>query len=548
MMDPISLDVVAQLKTFTSLEWLDAWTLRVGMQGQTRPLIAAWNGTQWIYRIEEDAPVGCTESNKKSTNINAPLPDPRISEINGRAQIYWRESLFKPLADYTDVRALAVSPDERYWAIHAAAPALVPQIVIYDTQTQKLHLIATALNFNPRPNGAAPVPVQWTSKDGAPVYGWYYTPEVRSHLKPPLIVLVHDGPHICVRETWPIKARLLTSRGYAVLYVNYRGSTGYGYEHEHGLAGYWGERDVWDVITGRRHLVERGWVDPHRTAVWGGRFGGATVLNILGRAPGTFQAAIAVYPLCDLAAAIHRADAKTKEKWVHLMGTRSMEEMTPLARAHSIQDPLAVFHGGKDPFITSKEIEAFVEKVPGEKQLKIYPELGEKFIDAKEWRDYYEHSLQFLASHLHPERHQGHWYRDYSYEIRLFQSPLLRGGLIVLSSLFLILAVIGIFLPLLPTTPFVLLAAACYARSSARFYNRLMNQKYLGPPLRQWKATHTIPRPVKLLAIALLMGTLVPSTLLFVPIAAVQAGLILFAVIMSVIIARIPSRRVRMRL
>ncbi len=542
MMDPIPLDIVAQLKSFPSLFWRDETTLILTIQqgSQRQSFEAQWKGTEWVQR---EIPISSESTPSSVSSPGGSLPDPRIVEINGRGQIYWQESLCKELADFTDVRACVIAPGERFWAVHAAAPALVPQILIFDTHTKKIHLIATALENNPRPRGARPMALQWLSLDGETVHGWYYTPEFRSHLKPPLIVLVHDGPHICVRETWPLKARLLTSRGYAVLYVNYRGSVGYGLHYEQALAAHWGERDAWDVVSGRRHLVAGGYVDPQRTAVWGGRFGGATVLNALARFPGEFQAAIAVYPLCDVETAITRADLKTKEKWGRLVATRPLEDISPLHRAAHIVDPLYVFHGKKDPYIPLENINTLMSKVSGEKHLTVYPELGEKFLDQNDWRDYYERCLEFLAGHLYPEKHHGRWYRDYSHEMKLLRSPALRWTLMLLSSIFLILGIIGIFLPILPTTPFVLLAAACYARSSAKFYNQLMNHKYLGPPLRQWQETRTIPRPIKVLAIALLLGTLAPSTLLFVPILAVKVGLLLFAAVMSMIIARIPSRR-----
>lgn len=540
MMDPIPLEIIARTKAFPSLYWRDEKTLVVCVQQgkDQRWLEAQWDSTAWVQRE-----ITKGESTAPSEKKGDALPDPRIVEVNGRGQIYWQESLCKELADFTDVRACVIAPGKRFWAVHAAAPALVPQILIFDVQTKILHPIATALDHNPRPRGARPLALQWPSLDGEIIHGWFYTPEVRSQLKPPLIVLVHDGPHICVRETWPIKARLLTSRGYAVLYVNYRGSSGYGLHYEQALAAHWGERDVWDVVSGRRHLAEQGFVDSKRTAVWGGRFGGATVLNTLAQFPGEFQAGIAVYPLCDLETAITRANAKTKEKWARLIATRSIDSISPLNRAENIVDPIYVFHGGKDPFTPVESISTLLNKMNGEKYLTVYPELGERFLDQNDWRDYYERTLKFLEERLHPEHHRGRWYRDYSHEMKLLRSPALRWTLMGLSSIFLLLGIVGIFLPILPTTPFLLLAAACYARSSTAFYNRLMNHRFLGPPLRQWKETRTIPRPVKFLAIGMLLGTLVPSTILFVPILGVQIGLVLFAVIMSIIITRIPSRR-----
>jgi uncharacterized membrane protein YbaN (DUF454 family) len=119
-----------------------------------------------------------------------------------------------------------------------------------------------------------------------------------------------------------------------------------------------------------------------------------------------------------------------------------------------------------------------------------------------------------------PEAHR-QWH-DYSAEVRVTRSPTLRYLLIICSSLFLLLGFVGIFLPGLPTTPFVLLAAACYARSSPRFYNWLMNHRIFGPPLRQWIEYRCIPLRAKVLDLSLMALTFIPTILFFVPLLAVK--------------------------
>jgi hypothetical protein len=69
--------------------------------------------------------------------------------------------------------------------------------------------------------------------------------------------------------------------------------------------------------------------------------------------------------------------------------------------------------------------------------------------------------------------------------------------LIIIGTIFAVTGIVGIVVPLLPTTPFLLLAAACYARSSDRFYNKLLANRYFGPPIREWRDTHTVSRKNK---------------------------------------------------
>jgi len=106
---------------------------------------------------------------------------------------------------------------------------------------------------------------------------------------------------------------------------------------------------------------------------------------------------------------------------------------------------------------------------------------------------------------------------DYRNEVHLNRSRLMRGLFIALGSLFLALGVIGIFLPILPTTPFLLLTAACYARGSVRFYTMLMDNKLFGHYLRGWREERRIPRKAKIWAVTMIVLTIGTSILLFIP-------------------------------
>ena len=130
---------------------------------------------------------------------------------------------------------------------------------------------------------------------------------------------------------------------------------------------------------------------------------------------------------------------------------------------------------------------------------------------------------------------------DYSHEVNEFNSPLVRYILITLSFIFLLLGFIGVFLPLLPTTPFVLLSAFLYARSSKRFYNWMMNHPQMGPPLRQWKKNRSIPRKAKILAVTMLGLTIVPSSIFLVPIPAVKIGLLCLGLTIALYIISRPD-------
>ncbi len=131
---------------------------------------------------------------------------------------------------------------------------------------------------------------------------------------------------------------------------------------------------------------------------------------------------------------------------------------------------------------------------------------------------------------------------DYSAEMNRHDSPAVRLLFAGLGTLFVLLGIAGALLPVLPTTPFMLLAAACYARASTRFYNWLLNNPMFGPTILEWRRHRSIPWRVKLTAIALMAATLGISIVFFVPWPELQAALTLFGLLLAIHMYRIPSR------
>jgi len=132
--------------------------------------------------------------------------------------------------------------------------------------------------------------------------------------------------------------------------------------------------------------------------------------------------------------------------------------------------------------------------------------------------------------------------QDYSAHVRKHDSTLVRVALVALGSGFVALGVAGIFLPVLPTTPFLLLAAACYARASRRFYNWLLNNRWFGPTILEWQQYRSIRYRTKLIAIAMMVLTLASSIVFFVNDPRLRALLIVLGIALAVYMYRIPSR------
>ena len=125
--------------------------------------------------------------------------------------------------------------------------------------------------------------------------------------------------------------------------------------------------------------------------------------------------------------------------------------------------------------------------------------------------------------------------------IRLHDSRLVRGLYLALGIVALVLAVLGAVLPVLPTTPFVLLAAACFARGSKHFHDRLLVNRFAGPLIREWREHHSIPRRVKRW-VYLLMALSFGSSILLMPAVWQQVMLAVLGIVLAVFIWRIPVR------
>lgn len=105
-----------------------------------------------------------------------------------------------------------------------------------------------------------------------------------------------------------------------------------------------------------------------------------------------------------------------------------------------------------------------------------------------------------------------------------------------------VLGIVGLVLPVLPTTPFMLLAAYCFARASPRLHRRLLRSKTFGPMIREWQQHRAIPWRTKMTAIALMAATMTVSIVFFVRSPALKAALAMLGVVLAFWLYRVPSR------
>jgi dipeptidyl aminopeptidase/acylaminoacyl peptidase len=216
-----------------------------------------------------------------------------------------------------------------------------------------------------------PRPVSWRAEDGTEVHGLHYPPSSEAfggEGLPPLIVEIHGGPTGQVRTSFDTEVQYLATRGYAVLAVNYRGSTGCGRQYMEALRGQWGILDVEDAIGGAQHLVEQGLADPDRLVIMGGSAGGYTVLRAMTCRPGFFRAGLCCYGISNLfslASDTHKFEARYLDSLLGPLPEAAgvYRDRSPLFCADQLRDPVAIFQGEDDEVVPRSQSDAIAESL-----------------------------------------------------------------------------------------------------------------------------------------------------------------------------------------
>lgn len=206
-------------------------------------------------------------------------------------------------------------------------------------------------------------PLAFCGSDGAPVHALYYpprNPDAVAGGTPPMIVLAHGGPTGAAARGLQLRLQFWTSRGFAVLDVDYRGSTGHGRAYREALQGEWGAADADDVITAARAAAARGLAGPDRLVVSGRSAGGFTALCALSRSD-LFRAATVHYGVADLATLIDTTH-KFEAGYIYgLTGThpgdtdKVFAARSPLARAGRIRAPVLFLQGLDDKVVPPQQ-------------------------------------------------------------------------------------------------------------------------------------------------------------------------------------------------
>jgi dipeptidyl aminopeptidase/acylaminoacyl peptidase len=221
---------------------------------------------------------------------------------------------------------------------------------------------------------APPQSIEFPTTGGLVAHGIFYAPKNRDFAapadeKPPLLIMSHGGPTSATSTSLRYAIQYWTSRGIAVLDVDYGGSSGYGREYRDRLKGRWGIVDVDDCVNGARFLVERGEVDDNRLAIRGGSAGGYTTLCAL-TFRDVFKAGASHYGISDLEALArdtHKFESRYLDSLIGPYPARRdlYVERSPIHFTERLACPMIIFQGLEDKVVPPNQAEKMVEAVRG---------------------------------------------------------------------------------------------------------------------------------------------------------------------------------------
>ncbi len=273
-------------------------------------------------------------------------------------------------------------PFSRVAAVRAAADGTV--LVVAGSPTQETGVHRVDVEFGvvetlrpPRDLGVDPgfvsVPehVAFPSDDGRTAYALFYPPAHPDLTGPegelpPLIVEIHGGPTAAAEPVFSTAVQYWTSRGFAVVDVNYGGSTGYGRAFREELLGQWGVVDVADCLAAARYLARMGRVDGARLAIRGGSAGGFTTLAALARDDTPFAAGADHFGVADLEALArdtHKFESRYLDRLVgpYPEARDVYVERSPIHHVERLNRPLIVLQGSEDVIVPPAQSETIVD-------------------------------------------------------------------------------------------------------------------------------------------------------------------------------------------
>ena len=281
----------------------------------------------------------------------------------------------------------------------------------YDRASRKAELMFSNRAALEKHKLASMTPIQFPARDGLTIHGYLTLPVGLPPKNLPMVLNVHGGPW--GRDSWGLdpEAQWLANRGFAVLQVNFRGSTGYGKKFLNAGDREWAGTMHHDLIDAKRWAVEQGYADPKKVCIYGGSYGGYATLVGVTFTPDEFSCGVDIVgpsSLVTLIKSIPPYWVPIKSMFDKRVGKLETEEeflnaRSPLFKADRIKVPLLIGQGANDPRVKqaeSDQIVAAMRKNNKSVEYLVFPDEGHGFARPENRLKFYAATEQFLAKYL----------------------------------------------------------------------------------------------------------------------------------------------------
>jgi dipeptidyl aminopeptidase/acylaminoacyl peptidase len=338
-------------------------------------------------------------------------------EVNGRPE--WTTLEYNVRSDFEALKALGgffalVSRDraDNLWVVTVVSDAAPRKFVLWDRTAKK---VTPLFSTQPKLEGQPLLPLEPVvikSRDGLDLQAFMMRPPNASKTTA-MVLKVHGGPWSHDEWGFDPSMQLLANRGYAVLKINYRGSTGYGKHFLNAGNKQWGLKMHDDLIDAVKWAVDQGYADSKKVAIYGGSYGGYAALAGAAFTPDVFRCAVDIVGpsnLMTLLSTIPPYWAALKGTFDQRMGNPTdpkdlelLKRASPLSSADKIRIPLLIGQGANDPRVKqaeSEQIVAALEKNGLAVTYVVYPDEGHGFARPENNTDFMARTEAFLADNL----------------------------------------------------------------------------------------------------------------------------------------------------
>ncbi len=270
---------------------------------------------------------------------------------------------------YTEITGVRARPGQAVFL--AGSPGEAVSVISLDLGTGKRQVLRSSSRLQIDSGFISqPQAIEFPTEGGLTAHALFYAPKNRDYAaaggeRPPLLVISHGGPTSAASSTLSWEVQFWTSRGLAVVDVNYGGSTGYGRAYRQRLNGEWGVVDVDDCANAARYLVERGKADGNRLAIRGASAGGYTTLSALAFRD-VFKAGASYFGVSDLGALTretHKFESRYLDRLIGPYPERSdlYRERSPIHHTDGLSCPMILFQGLEDKVVPPNQAELMAE-------------------------------------------------------------------------------------------------------------------------------------------------------------------------------------------